>query len=79
MGVHVGIVSGVKVVFLHNAEIFPIPYADGDAVQTTRQIAVFSKACLEYLACRHIFPAVCVTNDWFTGFVAGYSKSGAFG
>lgn len=28
LGVHEGEVSGVKVIFLHNAEIFPSPYAD---------------------------------------------------
>jgi hypothetical protein len=26
LGIHEGVVSGVKVVFLHNAEIFPAPY-----------------------------------------------------
>lgn len=29
IGVHEGVVSGVKVIFLHNAEIFPSPYSDG--------------------------------------------------
>ena len=28
IGVHEGVVNGVKVVFLHNAECFPTPYAD---------------------------------------------------
>lgn len=28
LGVHEGVVSGVKVIFLHNGEIFPSPYPD---------------------------------------------------
>jgi starch synthase len=28
LGVHEGLVSGVKVIFLHNGEIFPSPYPD---------------------------------------------------
>lgn len=28
LGVHEGMVNGVHVVFLHNADIFPVPYAD---------------------------------------------------
>jgi starch synthase len=28
IGVHEGVVSGVKVIFLHNSEIFPAPYND---------------------------------------------------
>ena len=31
LGVHEGTVNGVKVVFLHNSEIFPVPYPDADA------------------------------------------------
>lgn len=46
---------------------------------TTRQIALFSKACLEWCCQRQKIPSVCVTNDWFTGFVAGYAKVGVFG
>jgi len=28
LGVHEGVVNGVKLIFLHNADYFPIPYAD---------------------------------------------------
>ena len=79
LGVHEGTVDGVKVVFLHNSEVFPVPYPDADAEMTTRQIALFSKACLEWCCQRHKIPSVCVTNDWFTGFVPGYAKVGVFG
>lgn len=48
LGVHEGVVGGVKVVFLHHSEIFPQPYADLGPANVTRQLAVFGKACLEY-------------------------------
>jgi glycogen synthase len=79
LGVHEGIVNGVKLVFLHHAEIFPAPYADLGAANVTRQLAVFGKACLEYCCKRMNIPSVCVTNDWFTGLVAGYAKTQQFG
>lgn len=49
LGVHEGIVKGVKVVFLHNGDIFPSPYPDAPPDYVTQQIATFNKACLEYM------------------------------
>lgn len=79
LGVHEGKVKGVTVVFLHNGDIFPSPYPDAQPTYIVQQIAVFGKACLEYCCQRQIIPAICVTNDWFTGLVAGYAKIGHFG
>jgi len=79
IGVHEGEVNGVKVVFLHHSEIFPIPYPDNGCLETVKQLAVFGKACLEYCCKRTLIPSVCVTNDWFTGLIPGYAKIGAFG
>lgn len=79
LGVHEGKVGGVKLVFLHHSEIFPSPYPDQTAANATRQLAVFGKACLEYLCKRQIIPSVCITNDWFTGLIPGYAKTGQFG
>ena len=28
---------------------------------------------------RQIIPSMCVTNDWFTGFIPGYAKCKMFG
>jgi hypothetical protein len=36
LGVHEGVVHGVKVVFLHNAEVFPTPYADVGPIETVK-------------------------------------------
>mmetsp|Transcript_17015 Transcript_17015/g.21520 ORF Transcript_17015/g.21520 Transcript_17015/m.21520 type:complete len:367 (+) Transcript_17015:1656-2756(+) len=79
LGVHEGTVGGVKLAFLHHAEIFPQPYPDQTAANAVRQLAVYGKACLEYLCKRQVIPSVCVTNDWFTGFIPGYAKTGQFG
>ncbi len=79
LGVHEGEVSGVKVVFLHNADVFPSPYPDLNCAETVKQLSVFGKACLEFCCKRGIIPSVCITNDWFTGLIPAYAKIGAFG
>jgi len=43
LGAHVGVVNKVKLVFLHNAGLFPSPYPDWNAAMTLRQISVFCK------------------------------------
>lgn len=79
LGVHEGVVGGVRVVFLHHSEIFPAPYSDIGPTGTVRQLSVFAKACLEWCCTRTVIPSVCITNDWFTGFTPAYAKIGAFG
>jgi glycogen synthase len=78
-GVHYGVVNEVKLYFLHNFEIFPSPYPDGGNVFSMKQISLFSKACLQLLCFIKKIPAVILTNDWFTGLVAAYSKHNHFG
>jgi len=36
LGVHEGEVNGVKIIFLHNAEIFPSPYSDSGCRDTIK-------------------------------------------
>lgn len=36
LGVHEGEVHGVKIIFLHNAEIFPVPYADSGCADVVK-------------------------------------------
>lgn len=78
-GVHYGIVNGVKIYFLHNFNIFPIAYPDSSAEFTIRQISCFCKASLELLCFIKLVPDIILTNDWFTGLSAAYSKYGHFG
>lgn len=79
LAVHEGVVRGVKVVFLHNGDIFPSPYGANGAGHVVHQLAVFNKGVLEYCRRRNNSPSVVVTNDWFTGLCAGYAKKGFFG
>jgi glycogen synthase len=79
LGVHEGVVDGVRVVFLHNGDIFPSPYPDAQPAFTVQQLAVFGKGCLEYCCQRQCIPSIAVTNDWFTGFTAAYAKVGHYG
>jgi starch synthase len=79
LGVHQGIVNNVNVVFIHNSDIFPVPYPDSNAEDTVKQLAIFAKSCLEFCCKKEIIPALCVTNDWFTGLVPAYAKAKAFG
>ncbi len=64
---------------MHNYEIFPSPYAEGTNTFVMKQISLFSKASLELLCFLKTVPAVFITNDWFTGLCAAYSKHNHFG
>lgn len=48
IGVHEGNAAGVQYFFLHNPEIFPSPYPDGDAAYTIRQLALFGRVIFFY-------------------------------
>ena len=79
MGVHEGRVKGVRLFFLHNADVFPRPYPPHDAYFQTKVMAAFAKGCLEVLCQWHLIPSLIVTNDWFTGLVPAYARHGHFG
>jgi starch synthase len=79
IGLHQGWENGVNLVFVHNAILFPVVYADGKQQFIMRQLVGFGKSVLEALCRIKVIPAVLVTNDWFTGLVAAYAKMGAFG
>ena len=79
VGVHRGLYNGVNVIFLHNPVYFPECYVSAKANFVIKQLALWGKATLEYLCSVSLIPAVVVTNDWFTGLVPAYAKTGAFG
>jgi len=79
LGVHEGNERGVRVVFLHNPDKFPSPYPDSGAGHTVSALGAFNKGVLEWCCSRKVIPSVMVTNDWFTGLIAGYAKAGHFG
>lgn len=79
IGLHQGWENGVNLIFLHNAILFPVVYADGKPQQVMRQLVGWGKSVLEALCWLKVIPSVLVTNDWFTGLVPAYAKMGAFG
>jgi len=78
-GVHYGKCNKVKIYFLHNYEVFPQAYAEGNNTYVLKQICLMSKAALELLCFLTTIPALVITNDWFTGLTPAYSKYGHFG
>ena len=77
-GVHKGCVKNVDLYFIHNFDMFPHIYADGDSQFTLKQMAVFAKATLELYCQLKKIPQLVVTNDWFTGLVSAYAKNKNF-
>jgi starch synthase len=64
---------------LHNSDVFPSGYPDLGPVGSIRAIGLFCKATLELCCFLKVVPAIVLTNDWFTGLVAAYSKTNQFG
>ena len=77
--VYHGKINEVKLYFIHNGEIFPEPYHEGDNENKLRQIVLMGKASLELLCNQKMIPSIIVTNDWYTGLTAGYGKGSHFG
>jgi len=63
LGVHSAAVSNVKVVFLHNPGLYPVPYPDMGAAMTLRQIAAFSKVL--FIARNREHWSIFVRKNWF--------------
>jgi starch synthase len=79
VGVHEGVVNGVKMYFLHNVQYFHHAYAGEDAHYVMRQLTVYAKATLELFCQLKFFPATVVTNDWFCALIPAYIKLKRYG
>lgn len=77
--IYFGKINDVKLYFMHNEEIFPEPYHEGNIENKVRQIVLMGKASLELLCNIKVIPSIIVTNDWYTGLTVGYGKGGHFG
>jgi glycogen synthase len=78
VGVHEGFVQSVRVLFLHNALVFPRPYPPHDAYHQVRMLTAFARATLETLCQLRLVPSLIITNDWFTGLVSAYARNPRF-
>eukprot|EP00274_Cyanoptyche_gloeocystis_P007383 CAMPEP_0196653188 /NCGR_PEP_ID=MMETSP1086-20130531/2781_1 /TAXON_ID=77921 /ORGANISM="Cyanoptyche gloeocystis , Strain SAG4.97" /LENGTH=643 /DNA_ID=CAMNT_0041984253 /DNA_START=70 /DNA_END=2002 /DNA_ORIENTATION=- len=79
VGVHEGVVDGVKVLFMHHGEFFPAVYPKMTFQLGVKSVCLIAKGSLELLCQKRVIPAVIITNDWFTGLAPAYSKCGQFG
>lgn len=78
VGIHVGVVNGVKLIFLHSPLFFPKTYPEGSSEYRMKGITLFAKASLEALCQLSIVPSIIVTNDWFCGLVPAFVKDKKF-
>eukprot|EP00762_Andalucia_godoyi_P003990 ANDGO_05608.mRNA.1 Glycogen synthase len=79
VGLHYVHRNNVHYYFLHHADIFPVAYRSGRAMDQCRTVVLLARAALETLCQKHILPAVIVTHDWPSGLVAAYTKLGYYG
>ena len=74
IGIHYGVVDGVKLWFMHNYQFFATPYPTGSTSYRLQLLCVMAKASLELLCQKRIIPSLIVTNDWMTGLVPTYAR-----
>lgn len=74
IGIHYGVVDGVKLWFVHNYSFFSTPYQTGDASFRLQLLILFAKSSLELLCQKKIIPSLVITNDWMTGLVPTYAR-----
>lgn len=74
VGVHYGVVDGVKLWFLHNYTFFSTPYPTGSTSYKLQYLIMMAKGALELLCQERIIPSLVITNDWPTGLVAAYAR-----
>ncbi|KAH0802336.1 alpha amylase domain-containing protein [Histomonas meleagridis] len=74
IGIHYGVVDGVKCWFLHHYSFFATPYQSGSCQFRLQLLVLMAKASLELCCQMHLIPAIIISNDWFTGLVPAIGK-----
>lgn len=74
IGIHYGVVEGVKCWFLHHYSFFAVPYPTGSSSFKMQLLVVMAKASLEMCCQIRLYPSLIVTNDWMTGLVPAIAK-----
>ncbi|OHS95914.1 glycosyl transferase [Tritrichomonas foetus] len=74
IGVHYGLVDGVKCWFLHHYSYFSAPYQTGSTSFRLQMLVLMAKAPLELCCQARLIPSLIVTNDWMTGLTAAYAR-----
>lgn len=76
LGIHYGIVEGVKCWFMHSYDFFGIPLqSNGSGLYKVSFLVALAKGSLE-LICQFFkkMPRLIVSNDWQTGFVPSFGR-----
>lgn len=74
IGIHYGVVDGVKCWFLHHHSFFAAPYQTGSPSFRLQLLVLMAKASLELCCQTRIIPALIISNDWMTGLVPAFGK-----
>lgn len=74
IGVHYGVVDGVKCWFIHHYSFFAAPYQTGSCSFRLQTLVVMAKAPLELCCQARLIPSLVITNDWMTGLTAAYAR-----
>jgi starch synthase len=74
IGIHSGVVNGVKCWFLHHYTFFAAPYQTGSALFRLQLLVVMAKASLELCCQTGIIPSLVISNDWLTGLVPAVGR-----
>jgi starch synthase len=78
LGIHYGLVDGVKLWFIHHFSFFAAPYQTGSASFRLKTLVIMARAPLEICCQIRLYPSLFITNDWMTGLTAAYGRK-AFG
>lgn len=74
IGVHYGVVDGVKCWFVHHYTFFAAPYQTGSTYFKLQLLVVMAKSALELCCQARLFPSLIISNDWMTGLVPAYGR-----
>jgi starch synthase len=74
IGIHQGIVDGVKCWFLHHYTFFAAPYQTGSTTFRLQLLVLMAKASLELCCQTRIIPSLVISNDWMTGLVPAVGR-----
>ncbi|OHT12994.1 glycosyl transferase [Tritrichomonas foetus] len=74
IGIHYGVVDGVKCWFLHHYTFFAAPYQTGSSSFRLQILVIMAKASLEMCCQFRMIPKLIVSNDWMTGLVPAIAR-----
>ena len=74
VGIHYGVVDGVKCWFIHHYSFFATPYQTGSCQFRLQLLVLMAKASLELCCQVHIIPSIIITNDWMTGLTPAIAR-----